>query len=73
MASIDAPNEQGQERTEFFTHLNSVRYKTNEGKTMNFPNRYRILYAEDNKDSRDLVSTMCRLSNYEIRVNIKQI
>ncbi len=33
---------------------------------MNFPNHYRILYAEDNQDSRELVSMMCRLSNIEV-------
>jgi DNA-binding response OmpR family regulator len=29
-------------------------------------NRYRILYAEDNEDSRDLVSMMCELSDINV-------
>jgi len=29
-------------------------------------NRYRILYAEDNEDSRDLVSMMCELSDIKV-------
>ena len=33
---------------------------------MKFPNRYRILYAEDNEDNRDLVSTLCELSGIEV-------
>lgn len=33
---------------------------------MKFPNCYRILYAEDNADSRDLVTMMCGLSNIEV-------
>ena len=33
---------------------------------MKSPNRYRILYAEDNEDSRDLVSMMCGLSDIEV-------
>ena len=33
---------------------------------MNFPNRYRILYAEDNEDSRDLVTVMCELSGIKV-------
>lgn len=33
---------------------------------MKFHNRYSILYAEDNEDSRDLVSTLCELSGIEV-------
>jgi DNA-binding response OmpR family regulator len=33
---------------------------------MNIPNRHRILYAEDDQDSRDLVVMMCRLSGIEV-------
>lgn len=33
---------------------------------MKVSNRYRILYAEDNQDNRDLVVMICRLSNIEI-------
>jgi DNA-binding response OmpR family regulator len=29
-------------------------------------NRYNILYAEDNEDCRDLVSTLCKLSGIEV-------
>ncbi len=66
MASIDAPNEQGQGRTEFPNYFgDSVRHKTN-NKTMKFPNRYRVLYAEDNADSLDLVTMICDLSNIEV-------
>lgn len=33
---------------------------------MKFPNRYRILYAEDNEDSCFMVSTMCEFSGIEV-------
>lgn len=33
---------------------------------MNFLNRYRVLYAEDNEDSRIMVSMMCELSGIEV-------
>ncbi len=33
---------------------------------MNSPNRYRILYAEDNEDSRNLVSVMCEFSDMKV-------
>ncbi len=34
---------------------------------MNFSNyNYRILYAEDNEDSRDLVRIMCEMSGIEV-------
>lgn len=33
---------------------------------MESTNRYRILYAEDNEDSRDLVTVICDLSNIEV-------
>lgn len=34
---------------------------------MNFSNRHhRVLYAEDNKDSRELVSIMCQMSGIEV-------
>ena len=33
---------------------------------MKYPNRYRILYAEDNEDSRLLVSLMCEFSDIEV-------
>lgn len=33
---------------------------------MNPPNRYRILYAEDNEDSRRMVSLMCRFADIKV-------
>lgn len=33
---------------------------------MKFPNRYRVLYAEDNEDSCFMVSVMCELSGIEV-------
>lgn len=57
----------GQGRTEFFnSFLDSVRHKTSENKTMNFPNRHRILYAEDNEDSLAMVTIMCGFSGIDV-------
>jgi DNA-binding response OmpR family regulator len=67
MLAIDAPDEQGVGTggvSELFR--DSARYKISKDKTMNFPKHYRILYAEDNQDSRELVSMMCRLSDIEV-------
>jgi len=33
---------------------------------MKFPNRHRVLYAEDNEDSCFMVSTMCELAGIEV-------
>lgn len=67
MASIDAPNEQGQGRTEFQNHFrDSVRHKNSKNKIMKSVIRYRILYAENNEDSRDLVSMICELSDIKV-------
>lgn len=33
---------------------------------MKFPNRHRVLYAEDNEDSCFMVSTMCKLAGIEV-------
>ncbi len=42
-------------------------HKIIEDNAMNFSNyNYRILYAEDNEDSRDLVRIMCEMSGIEV-------
>ena len=33
---------------------------------MNLPNHYRVLYAEDNEDSRRMVSLMCQFADIEV-------
>jgi DNA-binding response OmpR family regulator len=65
MLSIDVLNKHGG-GTEFFTHLKFRPLQTNRSKIMKYFNRYRILYAEDNEDSRDLVSMMCELSDINV-------
>jgi hypothetical protein len=44
----------------------SVRYKIREDKIMKPSNRHLVLYAEDNEDSRQMVSIMCEFANIEV-------
>ncbi len=73
MAVIDTPNEQGKIRTKGYrndSQFNSLKlavyFKIIKDTSMKFPNRHRVLYAEDNEDSCLMVSMMCELSGIEV-------
>jgi DNA-binding response OmpR family regulator len=67
MASIDAKSEQGAGTNGISESLrNSVRRKISEDKNMKPLNRQRILYAEDDQDSCEMVTVICKFSDIDV-------